>query len=290
VAKIFFVLLAVTGACMSSAFSKILMDVRSHINRRILDEAFKPQLAYKIGSTSIDDNIISKVIRPRVMVDLNIMGGVEVIVDLNDLTSEIINLTDLVFVIPKAKTQNRSIISPLSVSFLTSRMPGAWFGGTGYTTTGILNTRDNSAVTSAIAGIVSSFDKIPVTATADVELIGENTIIVKNIPGQLMNMYLRCLVGNDDNLANVPLKALMLLGKIAVAAVKAHVYLVLQEKIAMGKLEYGQEFSYIKDVVDQYADANDTYNDLLEKWKTVAFMMDTTSMSRYITGMVPAHS
>lgn len=274
---------------MIDAFSKMLTTVRANINARILHETFKPVTPYDTGFTSIDSCIISKVIRPRVLVDLNIVGGTEAIIDLNDLAYEILNVTDIVFRIPKQRTQNRSILSALSVSFLTSRMPGAWFGGTGYTTTGILNNRDNSAVTSATAGIVASFDKIPVTGTADVEIIGENTIIIKNIPGMLMNMYLRCLLSNDENLSNVPVKAYMLLGKIAVAAVKAHCFITMQERIAGGKLEYGQDFNFISDIVSGYSDANETYDDLIQQWRTMAILMDPTTMSRLVLGSIPSH-
>lgn len=249
---------------------KAIYEVRACIPRQILEKVFVDGSRYYRASlqNTIEDQIESLVIRPRVMVDCNLIGGQELLVPLAGLSQEHPLEYVTVIHIPKDRTHGRSINSVLNVSFFNSAAisgyvgsgvvgMGSLGGGTGY------NGRDNSAATAISAGVMAALDKIPMTSTSRVQLIAENTILIRdgiNIPNE---SFLRCVVASDENLSGLPMRSYRYFARLVEYAVKAYIYNELIIDIDVGELRYGQNVGVFKEIVSGYSDANQNYLDYL---------------------------
>ena len=276
---------------MSNPISKAIAEVKYRIPRQILEKVFvdgsrfyRPTLA-----ASMEAQIENLVIRPRVLVDCNLIGGIQANIPLEGLNYEMPYQYTTVIHIPKDRTNGRSINSVRNVTFFNAAQAGALYGGAA-AAAGFLsnnNSVDNTAAVTAAAGVMASYDKIPLTSTSRVSLIAENTILISEAGFLPTNSYLRCILENDTDLNNLPLRAYRFFSNLVEYAVKAYIYNALVIEIDAGELRYGQNLGAFKDVVSSYADANQNYLDYLkDKMESTLFMADEASYSRFIKMMV----
>ena len=262
-----------------SPIKKAIMEVRYRVPPQLLEKVFVDcsQFYRTTGRASMEDQIETLVIRPRVLVDCNLVGGVETLIPLLDLEQQRPLQYTTVIHIPKSRTQGKSINSVLNVTFFNSAAiagyagagivgMGSMGGGTGY------NGSDNSALMAATAGMMSAFDKIPMTSTSRVDLIAENTILINdgiNLPN---NSYLRCILANDEDLSGLQLRSYPFFCNLVEYAVKAYIYNQLIITMDTGELFYGQNLGVFKEIVTSYADANQNYNDYLRDVMQAVFI------------------
>lgn len=269
---------------------KAVYEMRARIPRQILEKVFVDGSRYYRNNlqTSLEEQIETLVIRPRVLVDCNLIGGQEVLVPLAGLVQERPLDYTTVINIPKDRTQGRSINSVLNVTFFNSAAiagyvgagvvgMGSLGGGTGY------NGRDNSAMTATAASVMAAMDKIPMTSTSRVQLIAENTILIRdgiNIPD---NSFLRCVVASDENLSGLPMRAYRYFSQLVEYAVKAYIYTELIIELDAGELRYGQNLGIFKEIVSSYADANQNYVDYLSTTMEKVFLQsDDETQARFL--------
>lgn len=269
---------------------KAIYEVRARIPRQILEKVFIDGSSYyrPTLNSSIEDQIETLVVRPRVLVDCNLIGGEQVLVPLAGLQQERTLQYTTVINIPKSRTNGRSINSVLNVSFFNSASVsgyvgagvmgmGSLSGGTGY------NGMDNSAATALSASVVAALDKIPMTSTSKVQLIAENTILITdgiNLPNE---SFLRCVVANDENLAGLQMRSYRYFAQLVEYAVKAYIYNQLIIDIDAGELRYGQNLGVFKEIVASYSDANQNYADYMSTtMEKVLFMNDEMTNARYL--------
>lgn len=269
---------------------KAIYEVRARIPRQILEKVFIDGSSYyrPTLNSSIEEQIETLVVRPRVLVDCNLIGGEQVLVPLAGLEQERTLQYTTVINIPKSRTNGRSINSVLNVSFFNSASVsgyvgagvmgmGSLSGGTGY------NGMDNSAATALSASVVAAMDKIPMTSTSKVQLIAENTILITdgiNLPNE---SFLRCVVANDENLAGLQMRSYRYFAQLVEYAVKAYIYNQLIIDIDVGELRYGQNLGVFKEIVASYSDANQNYTDYMSTtMEKVLFLNDEMTSARYL--------
>lgn len=259
---------------MIAPLQKAIDEIKASIPRQILDEVFvEKNYWYRQLPQSIDDTIISKVLRPRVLVDCNLVGGTEVLIPLYNLIPAKTDRNDYVFRIPKEMTQNRSINSVLSISY------GDSYRFMNARNAGILKSTGAAGIASQIINASSS---IPVVSSDRVQLIGENTVLFSNPEYLNSDLVLRCILANDENLAHLQLRSYLAFSAMCVLAVKAYIFNELVITMDMGQLKGGQNLGRFKEIVDNYADANELYSTYLkEKWTKIALMNDRESFSRF---------
>src|ERR1035437_8372047 len=198
---------------------KAVHEVKYRIPSQILKEVFLSTLySFRNIPLSLDDQITSLVIRPRVLVDCNLVGGTEVFVPLSGLMPNVIDNLTTVFHVPKDLTQGRSIISVLSVSYNTMGL---------LSIAGIMAGLDpNSVNSTSMAGMamIDSFSPIPIASTAKVQLIGENTIMIRDTAPIISNTFIRCIIANDSELNNLPIRSIPPFCKLVELAVKSYIY------------------------------------------------------------------
>lgn len=262
-----------------SAISKAIDEIKFIIPRTILETVFiKKELAWRNAPTSIDSQITQEVIRPRVLMDCNLIGGAEVIVSLIGLQPEQVNQYTAVYRIPKERTQGRSIISALNVTFADPRMADNVGMATGCGVSTMLQTGQ---------GLLDSAGSIPVVSTADVQLIGENVIMIRGSALLPTNVYLRCIIANDENMNHLQLRAYKPFASLCVLAVKAYIYHDHVIKMDQAELYGGLSLGRFKEVIDGYSDAEELYQTFLrEKMQKILFMNDRESYQRFLKTMI----
>lgn len=269
---------------------KAVDEVKYRIPRQLLERVFiDGSYAWRSGpKASLDEQIMNLVIRPRVMVDCQLIGGTQAMIPLEGLEQQKPMDWVTVIHIPKDRTDGRTINSVLDVAFYSSSAMtgyanagaagmGMLGGSSGYSAV------ENSAMTSALASVVGSADKIPMVSTSRVQLIAENTIMIKDGVMLAPNSFLRCVLADDDNLSGLQLRSYHAFAKLVEYAVKAYIYNELVILVDTAELRYGQAVAAFKDVFMGYADAEVNYEDYLKNtWEKTAFMNDNESLKRFI--------
>lgn len=261
------------------AIQRAIDEVRFRIPKPILDTVFiQRDRRWRSTPASIDQHLLNEVIRPRVLVDCNLVGGTEVFIPLQQVPVERVDEMTFVYRIPKSLTQNRSIMSVLNITFTDPTKVNAY---------GIPVQNQHSALMQAGNAVVDAMSSIPVVSTAQVQLIGENVVMVQDTTILPNNVFLRAVLANDDNMSHLQLRSYRPFADLVVLAVKAYIYNEYNIQMGMGELVGGAMLGRFKDEVDKYADAEELYSTFLrEKWQKIAFMNDSETHSRFIRMVV----
>lgn len=94
-------------------------------------------------------------------------------------------------------------------------------------------------------------------------------------------MQLRVCVEQDSNLSNIQPPYFQAFHKLALAAVKAHIYnkLIIDQDTAF--INSGGEMNKMRDIIDSYSDAEEQYDELLETWFQSQLLNDPESQRRH---------
>lgn len=255
-----------------------IRQVRFRIPKDILETVFiDPVSSWNREPTSLDSLIEAAVIRPRLMVDCDIIGGSEILVNLSGLTPIRISDHSYVFQIPKRLTQGRSITTALNITYsdpntIGNIQSGSSFGGC-----------QSSFMLGTAQQLVDAAGMIPITGTSNLQIIGENTILVRETTMVPPLAYLRCIIANDYNLSNLQIKSHRPFAEAAVLCVKAYIYNQYIITMDMGEIRGGANIGRFKEIVESYADAEELYQTYLkEKLEKIFFMNDHTRYNRFL--------
>lgn len=257
---------------------KSLDEVRYNIPREILDLVFIEQEHRNSRlPVSVDTMIRQKVIDARVKPDCNIVGGVETTIELVNVVPEYLDIYRVVYRIPKRLTQGKSIGSVLSVGF--------GVGGVMASTT--MSSPGQSPLMDAANGVLQSHLPIPMVSTAAVSLIGENTVLVEDNMALPVNLFLRCILDNDEELTHISQRSMLKFTQLVVLATKAYIFNNSAIRLDIGYVQGGQTIGRLREIIDGYADANELYYDYLQNtWAKVAFLNDPQQKMRHLRSLV----
>lgn len=257
---------------------KAVSEVKWRVPPPILAYAFREQ-TYRWRSTpiNIDEQIINKVIRPRVMVDCDLVGGTEVLIQLDGMPRENVDPLTIVYNIPKHHTNGRTITSVLSVSYVNAQ------------TAAYLNQNQNFAPCSTspvlVAGqaMMDAMTPGPVPSSARVQLIGENTVMIREVALVSGIGYLRCILANDENLSHLQMRSLPHFCKLVELAVKAYIYNQTIVEVDEGVLQGGAEIGKYREIIEGWSDMEEMYQEYLrEKMTKVLYMNDRETYERHL--------
>lgn len=257
-----------------NVITKALSEVGYAIPLEIIQLAFRENTPRLNKTISLDEMIMNKVIRPRVLTDCNLVGGIQAIIKLDRCTIEYGINNEAIVTIPKTLTNNKKLLSVLGlVSNITQNVGGAVNASSG-------------AYMSAASNVVNALNDLNLIQTSRVELIGDNKVLIEEYSMQFVNGAIRCMVENSSNLTNISPRSIPKFTKMVTYAVKAYIYNIMRVRMGKGYIYNGHELGVIKDIIDEYSDSNELYMEYLEKtWKEVAFMNDSMSYDRFIKGM-----
>jgi hypothetical protein len=256
-----------------NAISKAMSEIFFSIPKETLQLAFNDNPAY--GLRSIDETIMSRVIRPRVLVDCNLVGGVEVYIPVNGCRVDNYltpYLAEYVITVPKSLTGNRSIITALGL-IVNRSLVG--------------HTAKSTELSSLMDKQMTAVSPPTMIATSRMELIGENMILIADPSMWFVDGSLKVIVENSDNLSNISPRSYLQFSKLVILATKAYIHNQLIIKIGKGYIQNGHELSVINDTVADYSSANTDYNEFITTtWAKVAYHNDPNRISNFITGLI----
>jgi hypothetical protein len=259
--------------------TKAINDLKYKIPGQVLRIAFTEQDSWRSAPISIDEQIRSKVINSRVLVDANMIGGQTVIISLEGLQAKYIDTYTVMYEIPMHLTNYRTIMSVLSISYL---LYSTSFNALG-SGMGVVNPNSMSDIMSAGQRVADSMSNIPPISNANVELVGHNTILLRDQLRTTNAYQLRCVVANEDDLSNISPRSFLAFSKLVELAVKSYIYNKLIIDIDMAYLVGGQELGAIKTYVEGLSDAEEMYvTHLNEVWSIASFCNDQSQFHRFI--------
>ncbi len=253
--------------------TKAMSEIRFNIPMEILNIAFNNNNSI----VSLDEQIMAKVLRPRVLVDCNLVGGVEKLVSLSNAVVKFMNGYSAVYTISKSALDDRPIVSILSY------LPGVLNQSSLYAQ----NYGDGNAVLAAGSRVMAGYSSDAPVPTTDMELLGDNIVLIKyrqfpNVPGML-----RLVLANTTNMENINPRSYLVFSALCVLAVKAFIYNTLYIQLNKAYLYGGSELGNVQEYVDGLSDSSELYSDFLEtKWRKVSFMNDDESYSRFLRSMI----
>ncbi len=256
-----------------NAVIKGLADVQYRIPKEIIQLALKEATVMANAYASTDEKLLAAIIRPRALVDMNIVGGVSLSIDLSRCTITSTEYNDeFIIVVPKTLTANRSI---LSANTIYTRPVGQNNFNTG--TISRSNISTNTTLLDMGGQLISGYGtEGNILTTSRLEVIGENTIIVQERTGLFARGSMECTVVNSMNLENIKPASYIAVGKLFTLCVKAWIYNTLIIKKDKGYLYHGQELPIINEKIDEYAEMEEMYTEYIETtWRKIAAMNDT---------------
>ena len=260
---------------------KAVDEIKYRIPYDILNAAFRDysEAGWRGAPVSLEELIMSKVIRPRVIFDTNIVGGETIMVPLDGLMPKYADHYTRVVEIPLERVNGRSIMSVLSAHYL----PHGYSFNNMNSPMAIAGYGSVNDVTSTANKINTSFANVPPLSSAMVQLTGPNVVLIRDRT-YITNVYsVRCVVANEENLENINPRSWHVFAKLCELATKSYVYNKLVIQMDSTYLQGGQSLGVLSDLVQSYSEMEELYQvELREKWQKVNFMNDTESYTRHV--------
>lgn len=260
-----------------------LRDIAMEIPMEILQRVFAPGTReFYRQRSAVESQILEKVIEPKVRVDCDLAGAMEVSIPLTGLKPEVLNQFTVAFKIPKNITNGRRITSVLSVTYGTSGLANfgsndlmSQYGNSSY-----------SALSDVGTGLLNAHTAIPDMQNAYAYSIGENVVAIEGYTPMLSYGYLRCLMSHDENLTNLKPQAYPAFAELCIYAVKAYIYNNYIIKMDEGELVAGRELQSFKNIIESYSDAAELYREYYKTtWSKVSFLNDPERKYRLLRAM-----
>ena len=220
------------------ALAYALQKIKFEIPKEVLKIAFlQEQTGWRSNTLSLDDEIVTKVLKPMVFVDTDLVGGTQTVVSLEGLVPTYADTYTIVYTVPMERTGYREIISVLSIGYLPfsgSYSPVA-YGMNGVTPFGA-NDLEISA-----RKMGDSLSSVPPLSNADAEVSPGNVVIIRDqlrVPGAYQ---LRVVLGNEKNLNNIPKRSYLDFARLCIkATAKASPMAICAVVLAVGAKLRGQ--------------------------------------------------
>lgn len=278
---------------MANALIYALNEVRSQIPNEILHAGLMiDETDVTANLTSLEDKLLRKVIRKRILLDANVVGGVETIIPLNNVQPSYSEYYFTVYQIPPELTMNREIISALSI---TSVPVNGFYGNTGGFGGQVMGSNPGNFGNFGLQNpVMNAADRIGNSTApsgnitnANLELVAYNTVLVYAHYRNLASFGIRVVLENETNLNNIQPRSFKSLGMLCTLGTKAYLYNKLIIPINSGQLAGGQDLGTFKSILESYSSAEEEYRTYLrEIWAPTAYINDNVRYSRLIGSMI----
>lgn len=267
-------------------------EINSKIPREILQEALcMGEQPSTVNLTSIDDKILRKILKKRVLIDANIVGGIETTIPLNNIAPSFYEYHYTIYQIPPELTNNKEIISALSMAVMPANGYFGNIGGYGagslpnnYSVGGLQSFNPVMSVADRIGNAAASMGTL---SNAHIEIVSYNTLLIYAHFRTLTSFGVRVILENDSNLNNIQPRSYKNLSKLCVLGAKMYIYNKMIVALNSGFLSGGQELGVFKSIIESYSSAEEDYETFLrEIWAPTAFMNDTTRYNKYLGSMI----
>lgn len=265
------------------AIKKAMTELNFRIPPQILKMVFgggRRSWGRQQKTISIEEQVMALVIRPRVMVDTELTSSILVNIPIDKCDKERVENNAWAVTVPKSLTDNRSIISVHEVQYasynaMTVNPPALQM---------------RSSVFSNAERLLAANETPPVASNHRVDIVGENVVLISEIPVLLPAMVLSCLLGTDETLSHLKPKYYNDFARLVEYAVKSYIYNTYVIELDYGEIEGGQAIGRVKEIIEGYSDMEELYQTYLEEqWQAKQVANDEATMSRYIAAMIASH-
>ena len=240
------------------------------IPSEILNKAFPNTTQYNTV-IPVETQINNKVIQSRVLPDCNILGGkMKTIPLLDDYYEPVGTLVGNpgttqsgIYRIPPHERDSVDIVEVISVVYRNTPVQTSGYGqqyghqGSGGTNVMVLA---NEVMDSHTMGNVPNMP-LP-------ECISGNLIRLDSGYRPGANLAVNCRLAYDSGLINLPKSAYMPFSRLVTWAVKAYIHNFLVVKLNTMEVTRGHEVGVVKDIIDDYKDANEQYEETLLNFRS----------------------
>lgn len=261
---------------MLNAVTYALQQVQFEIPRDILNKMFVgySQIPARVP-VSLDARVREVILEGRVLQDLNLFGGKELVIPLLGLPAEYIDQYNTVYRIPKSLTGGGTITRAISMGF----GEGVVYANAAPAGT----TMASNQVMDAAAGVMQSQASIPMVSTTYCHVVGENVVHIMDNSMRPENMNLRCWISHDNQLTHLMPSTYPHFARLVIFAVKAWIYVNAQTVMDKAFIVSGAELGRFRDTVESYSDANENYQDfLINKWRKISILNDQVASARVV--------
>lgn len=246
-----------------SVIDKMVFEIKQAIPPPVLEVAFMKRKGrnHKYAG-DLDWEIRNKVIDARVRVDLSILGAETINIPLGNAEVQFLENQDYrtVIRIPKSLTKGRPISQVIAFNYWFNTVAADLNNGW-QTSSYNIQSCGNSPLMQAAQQVMRAASPAPINSSANVELIGENVVVINDYMGKIQQGSMTARIGQDPELSNWNNNAIFHLCRYGVMATKAWVWANTIIDLDSGYLYGGAELSRIQQIIDGYADSNDNYID-----------------------------
>lgn len=239
--------------------------------------------------TTIEDKILNKVLKKRVLLDANIIGGIETIIPLTNVQPSYYEQYYTIYNIPSDLTMNKEIMSVLGMASvpINGYLNSLGSYSNSQNNNGVNSINGNNAFMSVANRMGDAISPASVLNNTNLELVGYNTVLVYANYRLISNFGIRVVLENESNLNNIQPRSYKNFSMMCVLATKAYLYNKLIIPINSGMLAGGQDLGVFKSILESYSSAEDDYRVFIkEVWGGVAYMNDNTRYSRFLGSML----
>jgi len=244
----------------------LIQVIKRVIDREILHITFANEIKEN-RYISLDRLIEINIIRPYLLVDINIIDGIEMKVPLEACNEIYRDDYCVSYEIPPAILGNRKILS-VSALVLSDINTGSYGTGEEYK-----------------ADIKSSLEDVSGDIITDITVVGNYEVMV-NSPAIVGTGYFKLQVEHDARLSDVQRYLLKNFRKAVTYAAKAYIYRKLHLRLAKGSSYRGHDLNALSNIVEEYKadDMMELYYEEIDKnIGTALFINDEESMSDFIS-------
>lgn len=263
--------------------------IENDIPKPMLLLAFNSRLAHnQINHLTLEAQIRKMVIEPRVLKDCNLQHGTMIHIPVKDCKLLEWDYYTSTYLVPKNLTQGKRITSVLHVTntngaIMPTTMGGASAApgiGNGMYSATMSGTSNVGALMSAHMQMAASVSPVQIVSNALTYLVGENTIMVKDITVMPNTMFFRVMIENDENFNHIQPQWYTTFHELVLEAIKMYMYnnLVLEQDNVF--IHSGGELNRFKEILDEYRESRDLYKELLMAWTKSALFNDPEASRR----------
>lgn len=223
--------------------------------------------------TTIEEQIRLKVIEGRVAIDMNVVGGTEVTLPMRYAEREMVDAWNIIYRFDRRFTGGRRITSVLEMTYGMTQALGTG-GSPGYDSRAsqyMLNSRNLLRASTGVGTLSTSY----------VQLVGPNAVLVNDVNQVVGDSLLRARVSHEANFNDIAAPYWHDFGELVIRAVKSYIWSQLVIDIDENQIRGGATIGRIREIVDQYADAEQMYMEFLTTdWHKIRILSDPQQMRK----------
>lgn len=221
---------------------------------------------YRASRANVDSLIRDKIILGRILPDSNILAPTETEINCPANWYKSLDDGSKILTIPMSKTHNKRIVTACNILYIPGLTMNPMLGLSGTHVTG--NLRPKGSMLQGLSDIKNSHSRETVVSTTNLDVIGNNTILVSSNMRFMNHTVLTCRLEGDENFSFLKPGQYDLFAQLVELATKSYIYNQYSLDISQGVIKAGREASDFRDKVSEYQSAEEDYKTLYnERWR-----------------------